>query len=860
MAVDTLSPETQEKYKDSPLWKPWMKDIRLRQLTSLEELEEFLESGEDKQEISWDVETSSLDPEPTRICGHCLAFDGNEGVYIPVRHETNAHYNLDPEEVLSMILKAMESRIVVVFNWMYEGEILRRLGIKRLTTDNKVKDVFIYNWLYDSSAMKYNLKLAAEVRCGLEMITIREVPGIKLDSKKAGKINFALSDPGDATLYAAADPVMAFRVLNKVSEIVESEQAFILKIEHHLLEPIFEMQQNPVMIERSFLQTCVEDLDRWISRMTADILAIAGYEFNIGSPAKVADFLEAQGVELPRKRETGKRETGAKAIEKLAGQFPVVDQILLYRSLVKERSSYVEPLLLNTTEDEPYGTFKFKSVGAPTGRLASGGVEEGDIKFMPLNAQCLSLETLVLRKDGIVKLGDLKEGDEIWDGERFSSIEGPFYSKKVVFNVELETGLSVKASQDHLFYAATENQVDFIPLRGISAGDWVAVNAKEVLCGHEENMSFTTDQGLVGLGPRRRIIQLNCTSKDFWEIYGFALGDGFLKNEKGRPERGFHFVFGWHEGLLREYIKKQLESFGYPTSEGRGKKDGYQDVLLLKNETYAGAEVFTRFGFLTGARNKTLPQAIYNAGRDSRRAFLRGLFSADGGDGKKGSSVRYKTVSESLARGVQVLLTSLGFVSSLKLESGYGWRVIPWDKEKFFKEIGFLGEKQVRVKNQSFGRWSRRKLERIPRGLRKKVLVEFLGNRSKRVYGTGTKVVEGQVVRSRIGYSLSSVREVTGPREGLQYFWLKVKEITRVGIEEVGDIYVPGSNRFCANGMIVHNSIPSANKYALARCRKVNNPPTEEMDAKLESQTLQTTPAVVPEDEGLFGEIQSDPT
>jgi len=149
------------------------------------------------------------------------------------------------------------------------------------------------------------------------------------------------------------------------------------------------MQQNPVMIERSFLQTAAKDLDRYIARMTADILAIAGYEFNIGSPAKVADFLEAQGVELPIDRDTKKRKTGAKDIEKMSGQYPVVDQVLLHRSLVKEKGSYVEPLLLNTSDDSPYATFKFKSVGAPTGRLASGGIEEGDIKFVPMNVQSI---------------------------------------------------------------------------------------------------------------------------------------------------------------------------------------------------------------------------------------------------------------------------------------------------------------------------------------------------------------------------------------------------------------------------------------------------------------------------------------
>jgi hypothetical protein len=61
----------------------------------------------------------------------------------------------------------------------------------------------------------------------------------------------------------------------------------------------------------------------------------------------------------------------------------------MLRKLKKEKDSYITSLLDSTSAERPYGIFKFKSAGAPTGRFASGGVEEGDINFIAVNAQSI---------------------------------------------------------------------------------------------------------------------------------------------------------------------------------------------------------------------------------------------------------------------------------------------------------------------------------------------------------------------------------------------------------------------------------------------------------------------------------------
>lgn len=387
MGTDTFDPETQDHYKGSHLWKPWMNQIRLWQAGNLDDVVEFLERHQDQRRISWDVETRSLDPDPAGVCGHCLAFDGDEGLYIPVNHVNYPRQNLDSERVWQLILEAIKDRLLVVYNWKFEGYILRRKGLVRSSHISKLNDAFIYRWLFDSDKIQLNLKDAALDLCGCEMLHIQEVPGIQVGKKKKD-INFSLSNPQDATLYAAADPVFTLRVLDHCKPSVDKDQGGIVMLEHELYDVLFRMESNRVTIDRGFLRQANIDLDHWIETVRGEIYKLVGKEFNIDSYPETSKVLTELGIPLG-KTEKGNPATDAKSLEPLADQFPVVNYIIFYRSLCKEKSTYVEALLASTTEDDPTCVFKFTSVGAPTGRFSSGGVDEGDSLYAAMNVQAI---------------------------------------------------------------------------------------------------------------------------------------------------------------------------------------------------------------------------------------------------------------------------------------------------------------------------------------------------------------------------------------------------------------------------------------------------------------------------------------
>ena len=391
MPVDTFSSETQQAFSGSHLWKDWMTERRLYQATSLSELKEFFQRGYEFTRISIDFETKDLSRTWESVCGFCLAFTEKEGIYVPIKHVNYPEMNLDPIQVWQILLAEIKNRLVVVYNWEFEGTILRTKGIHRDTTLKSLNDAMVYRWLYDSDKKQFNLKDAAFEICKQEMNLIHDVPGIK-KGKRSKDIDFSLSNPEEATLYAAADPVFSLAVLDIWKPIVDQEQGFIVDMEHRLLGTLGRMTENRVTIDRAFLQQALLDLDEWIKSITLNIYHEFKEEIDLNSNKEVARKLRDMGVELKRTSNEKQEnyQTNAKALQPLAKEYPVVEDILFYRSLVKEKTTYVKPLLDTTSEDRPSVIFRFVSIGAPTGRFSSGGVDENDSLYAPMNVQAIT--------------------------------------------------------------------------------------------------------------------------------------------------------------------------------------------------------------------------------------------------------------------------------------------------------------------------------------------------------------------------------------------------------------------------------------------------------------------------------------
>jgi len=109
-----------------------------------------------------------------------------------------------------------------------------------------------------------------------------------------------------------------------------------------------------------------------ISDLEQNIYGYADHEFNISSPAQLADVLFVK-LNLPRegikKGKTG-ISTAASELDKLRGLHPIIDLISQFREVVKLKNTYIDALPKMVEEDGRVHT-TFNLTIAPTGRLSS---------------------------------------------------------------------------------------------------------------------------------------------------------------------------------------------------------------------------------------------------------------------------------------------------------------------------------------------------------------------------------------------------------------------------------------------------------------------------------------------------------
>lgn len=145
------------------------------------------------------------------------------------------------------------------------------------------------------------------------------------------------------------------------------------EVELPLVPVLKEMEQAGVRFDVSLLHEAEEQLSAELSALEAEIIALAGTEFNINSPAQVGEILfDRLHLDDKAKRgKTGRYSTSEDVLQALREKHPIVGKILEQRELKKLISTYIEPLpsYINPATGKIHTTYN-QTVTA-TGRLSS---------------------------------------------------------------------------------------------------------------------------------------------------------------------------------------------------------------------------------------------------------------------------------------------------------------------------------------------------------------------------------------------------------------------------------------------------------------------------------------------------------
>lgn len=191
---------------------------------------------------------------------------------------------------------------------------------------------------------------------------------LRRDRSLEGLIGGALVGPIDdiaATWQIYGWQVEAFKLNDKIANIAH-------KYDFPLIYTLFRMEHEGIKIDPVQLAKMSTELGDEYAELEKQMYDMAGYEFNIASPAQLSEVLFTK-LQLPiagiKKGKTG-YSTGQKELDKLKGQHPIIELIERTRELAKLKNTYVDTLPLLADKNHRIHT-TFNQDVASTGRLSS---------------------------------------------------------------------------------------------------------------------------------------------------------------------------------------------------------------------------------------------------------------------------------------------------------------------------------------------------------------------------------------------------------------------------------------------------------------------------------------------------------
>ncbi|HWT87348.1 MAG TPA: DNA polymerase I, partial [Candidatus Angelobacter sp.] len=145
------------------------------------------------------------------------------------------------------------------------------------------------------------------------------------------------------------------------------------KIDLPLAPVLADMERVGVRVDPKVLDKMSQSMEKEVRRLEKEIWKMAGGEFNINSPAQLADILfDKLNLAPAAKRGKAKaRSTAADVLEELSASHPLPAKIIEYREIAKLKSTYVDslPKLIHPETGRLHTSMS--QTGTATGRLSS---------------------------------------------------------------------------------------------------------------------------------------------------------------------------------------------------------------------------------------------------------------------------------------------------------------------------------------------------------------------------------------------------------------------------------------------------------------------------------------------------------
>ncbi len=348
-------------------------------ISSLDQIDKWIEEAEEAGEVAVDTETTSLDPHQASLVGISLCSKIGKACYIPVGHNSPKCINKDA--VIKKLKKLLEDPSIkkIGQNIKFDFIVFYNHGI----TLSSMEDTMLMSYVLDAGKNRHNMDTLSEIHLGHKTISFKEMVGT---GKK--EINFSEVDIDRAKDYAAEDADVTFRLYKKFFKNLKLEKMInIYEIfEKPLIKILAFMEIEGVEIDSKFLKSLSAKFEKKILKLEKEVFKISKKEFNIASPKQLGEIiyndLKITGLKKTKK---GSFATSASVLEDLAfkgHEFPKL--ILDWRQVSKLKNTYSDALPEHINPNTKRVHTSFLLAATTTGRLASS---DPNLQNIPIKSE-----------------------------------------------------------------------------------------------------------------------------------------------------------------------------------------------------------------------------------------------------------------------------------------------------------------------------------------------------------------------------------------------------------------------------------------------------------------------------------------
>ena len=308
----------------------------------------------------WETEHWSLEVDDSNATEKSSCYHRERPLGIAICAADGASYYVDLEKFEGGRDEAIGPLRDILSNGFLEKvahDHKRDLGVLKrddIEAEAVTDDTMIAAYLLDSTRSTYALPTLAQVH--LDMDAATEIPD-----------GFAEN---------------VFRTCERADFAFQLAPVLRKKIEDEDLRYIYDEIELPLIPILAEIETCgmkvdVEALNKFsayvgeeLEKLKEKIFAIAGHEFNIGSPKQVGEVLQELNIDTGRKTATGQISTSRDILNELALNYEIAQFIIDYRELDKLKATYADALPKMIGDDGRIHGCLNQTVAA-TGRLSS---------------------------------------------------------------------------------------------------------------------------------------------------------------------------------------------------------------------------------------------------------------------------------------------------------------------------------------------------------------------------------------------------------------------------------------------------------------------------------------------------------